>query len=93
MTMAVNEAVENAIEHAHRLSAEPFEVELARAGGEITVIVRDRGRWGENGTSHADRGRGLELMRALMDEVTIEPSPRGSTVLMRRRLGQPAPSP
>jgi hypothetical protein len=29
-------------------------------------------------------------MRALMDEVSIEPSPRGSTVLMRRRLGQPA---
>jgi hypothetical protein len=46
VTMAVNEAVENAIEHAHRLSAEPFEVELERAGEEITVIVRDRGRWG-----------------------------------------------
>jgi anti-sigma regulatory factor (Ser/Thr protein kinase) len=88
VTMAVNEAVENAIEHAHRLSAEPFEVELSRDGDEIVVIVRDRGRWGENGTSKADRGRGLKLMRALMDEVSIEPSPRGSTVLLRRRLGR-----
>ena len=85
VTMAANEAVENAIEHAHRLSPAPFEVELARVAGEITITVRDRGKWRE-GDSNDDRGRGLELMRALMDDVEVEQGKTGSTVVLRRRL-------
>jgi PAS domain S-box-containing protein len=84
VTMAANEAVQNAIEHAHGLGSEPFEVELARDGEDIVVSIRDRGRW-HDGTS-GDRGRGLPLMRALMDDVTIDAQPTGTTVTMRRRL-------
>ncbi|MCW3007782.1 MAG: SpoIIE family protein phosphatase [Solirubrobacterales bacterium] len=84
VTMATNEAVQNAIEHAHRLDRQPFEVELARADGELVVSVRDHGRW--QAGSHGDRGRGLPLMRALMDEVNVDQGPAGTTVTMRRRL-------
>ncbi len=85
VTMATNEAVQNAIEHAHGLGSEPFEVELERRGEELIVSVRDHGHWREG--SSAERGRGLPLMRALMDDVTVQPSPGGTTVTMRRRVG------
>ena len=84
VTMATNEAVQNTIEHAHGLSAAPFEVELAREDDEIVVRVSDRGRWRENDTG--ERGRGLPLMRALMDDVEIDARPAGTTVVLRRRV-------
>ena len=33
-------------------------------------------------------GRGIVLMRALMDDVELDPGPEGTTVRMRRRLGR-----
>ena len=83
--MACNEACQNAIEHAYGLSPEPFDVELSRADGSVVIAVRDRGGWREHVSE--DRGRGLPLMRALMDEVDIEQRPTGSTVVLRRALG------
>jgi PAS domain S-box-containing protein len=85
ITMAVNEAVQNAIEHGHALNPRPFEVELQREDGEVIVAVRDRGRWRKG--SDADRGRGIPLMRALMTGVEIERGAEGTTVTLRRRLG------
>jgi anti-sigma regulatory factor (Ser/Thr protein kinase) len=84
--MAANEAVENAIEHGHRLAPAPFQVELERSGPEIVVTIRDRGRWREDEQSDQDRGRGLMLMRELMDGVEVEEGKTGSTVVLRRRL-------
>ena len=84
-----NEACQNAIEHAYGLSPEPFDVELSRDGdGAIVIAVRDRGGWRESVSE--DRGRGLPLMRALMDEVDIEQRPTGSTVVLRRALARGA---
>jgi serine phosphatase RsbU (regulator of sigma subunit)/anti-sigma regulatory factor (Ser/Thr protein kinase) len=88
ITMATNEAVQNAIEHAHALSARPFEVELYRRPQEVTVVVRDRGHW-RKGHSE-DRGRGLPMMRALMTDVQIAPSEEGTAVTLRRTLATPA---
>jgi anti-sigma regulatory factor (Ser/Thr protein kinase) len=84
VTMATNEAVQNAIEHAPGLGSEPFEIEHEREGDDVVVSVRDRGRWRER--SGGDRGRGLPLMRALMDDVVVDPGPRGTTVTMRRKV-------
>ena len=50
----------------------------------MRIAVRDRGGWRD--TSSEDRGRGLPLMRALMDDVDIEQRPTGSTVVLRRTL-------
>ena len=84
VTMATNEACQNAIEHAYGLSTEPFDVELSRDGDGVRIAVRDRGGWRES--TSEDRGRGLPLMRALMDSVDIEQRPTGSTVVLRRTL-------
>jgi len=84
VTMATNEAVQNAIEHAHGLSPEPFEVQLERDGDDVVVSVRDRGRWHDGASD--DRGRGLPLMRALMDEVEVDALPTGTIIRMRRRV-------
>ena len=85
ITMACNEACQNAIEHAYGLSPEPFDVELSKVDASVVIAVRDRGGWRESVSE--DRGRGLPLMRALMDEVDIEQRPTGSTVVLRRALG------
>jgi len=84
VVMAVNEACQNAIEHAYALSPEPFDVKLTCEDGAVVVTVRDRGGWREGRSD--DRGRGLPLMRALMDAVEIEQRPTGSTVVLRRAL-------
>ena len=84
IVMAVNEACQNAIEHAYGLAPEPFDVRLTCDEASVEVTVRDRGGW-RDGRSD-DRGRGLPLMRALMDEVDIEQRPTGSTVTLRRAL-------
>jgi len=55
----------------------------------VTITVRDRGRW--KSTSSPDRGRGLALMRELMDQVEVDGGDGGSTVLLQRTLAAPAP--
>jgi serine phosphatase RsbU (regulator of sigma subunit)/anti-sigma regulatory factor (Ser/Thr protein kinase) len=91
ITMAVNEAVQNSIEHGHALNPRPFEVELYRASGEVVVVVRDRGRWRKG--SNTDRGRGIPLMRALMSDVGIRRGEDGTTVTLRRRLAADVEAP
>jgi CheY-like chemotaxis protein len=85
VTMAANEAWQNAIEHGNAFSRAPIAVEFARDGDDIVITVRDTGV-GAGGTSDPDRGRGLELMRALMDDVTVELGARGGVVTLRRRV-------
>ena len=53
-------------------------------GREVAVTVRDFGVW--RPPRDGDQGRGLSLMRALMDSVEVAPSPDGTTVHLRRVL-------
>jgi serine phosphatase RsbU (regulator of sigma subunit)/anti-sigma regulatory factor (Ser/Thr protein kinase) len=87
ITMAANEAIQNAIEHAHALTRRAVEVVLDRSGDPIEVTVRDHGTW--RPPRESSRGRGLPLMRALMDTVEVDPTPQGTTVTLRRSLGGP----
>jgi anti-sigma regulatory factor (Ser/Thr protein kinase) len=95
VTMATNEAVENAIEHGHRLSPEPFQVELEVVDGEVIVTVKDRGRWQHHRRPKgsdvkrldpSERGRGIKLMEAFMDDVDVVKGKAGTTVVLRRKL-------
>jgi PAS domain S-box-containing protein len=79
---ACGEAATNAIEHSG--AAHDFELSGRLVNGEIELIVRDHGRWRQ--PREGDHGRGLSLMRALMDTVELTPSPEGTTVRLRRRL-------
>ncbi len=84
VTIAVSEACANAIEHAYSPAPATFELAASRKNGEITVAVRDQGRWrAPRGTN---RGRGLSIMVAAMDDVQIDRTDSGTQVVMRRRL-------
>jgi anti-sigma regulatory factor (Ser/Thr protein kinase) len=82
--IAVGEACANAIEHGHR--DRPGQHIRLRAEATVTRLrlsVTDTGCW-RAGRPAADplRGHGVALMRALMEQVTIEPGSAGTTVAM-----------
>ncbi len=87
ITLAANEAWQNAIEHGNAFAAVPITVELeAGDDGDIVVTVRDLGH-DEVRQPDPDRGRGILLMRELMDEADVDVGgPHGGTVTLRRRL-------
>jgi PAS domain S-box-containing protein len=86
ITTACGEAATNAIEHAGTGNGARFEVSGRREGAEVEIAVHDHGSWRRE--REDDHGRGLELMRTLMDTVAVEPGEEGTTVSLRRRLGQ-----
>ncbi len=92
IVMACNEACENSVEHGYGFGDDLFEVAFERDGGEVTIRIRDTGSW-QPPRDEPHRGRGLPLIRKVMDAVEVTPRNDGTTVLMRRRLAAaPAPS-
>ena len=83
---ACGEAATNAIEHAGTGKGTGFAVSGRRQGDEIGIEIRDHGSWRRE--RRDDHGRGLDLMRTLMDSVAVEPGPDGTRVSLRRRLGR-----
>jgi anti-sigma regulatory factor (Ser/Thr protein kinase)/putative methionine-R-sulfoxide reductase with GAF domain len=84
VTIAVNEACANTIEHAYGPSRGRFSVHAERRNGCIEVTVRDQGRWRLPRGEH--RGRGLKIIDAAMDEVEMRAGAAGTAVTMRRHL-------
>jgi anti-sigma regulatory factor (Ser/Thr protein kinase) len=84
VTIAVNEACTNAIEHAYSPTPAAFELQAHTNDGELTVIVRDSGSWRSPRGQH--RGRGLKIIEAAMDDVELNRSTTGTELVMRRRL-------
>ena len=58
----------------------------AVVSGDLRLTVRDGGRWTPP-VRRPERGRGLLLLRSLMDTVDVSPSTQGTTVRMTRSLG------
>ena len=87
--LAVGEAASNAVEHAVRGATRDVEVEVtarATATG-LALTIKDNGRWHlPASNAPGQRGHGSRLMRALVDTVTITPTPQGTTVEMRKEL-------
>jgi len=86
--VAVGEATANAAEHAYR-GAEPGPMSVTAhvdVDGVLTVTVRDEGTWRPPDRDPGDRGRGLLIMRQLVDGVTLDERPDGTTVTLSIRL-------
>jgi anti-sigma regulatory factor (Ser/Thr protein kinase) len=90
MNLAVGEACANAVEHAYGPSDSTYAVSGRREPGGIAVTVADRGRW--RPPRGEDRGRGLMLMEAMMDEVEVASRDDGTTVTLRLGLGTRQPA-
>jgi len=82
---ATGEAAANAIEHGSQGNGDQVEIAGAFDDDAVDITVRDHGIWGEQ-SSRENGGRGLGLMRALMDTVEVAPGPEGTVVHLRRRL-------
>ena len=87
--VAAGEAIANAIEHGHRGSPGALvRLRAVSTADQVRLTVSDRGRW--RSASPGDRtlrGHGIALMKVLMQQVTIEPGPAGTTVDMYIRIG------
>jgi anti-sigma regulatory factor (Ser/Thr protein kinase) len=89
--VACHEASSNAMEHGYRFRDAMIDVDAEFDGEDVRVTIADHGHWREKRDS--DRGRGLDLIRGLMDEVEVVAGEDGTTVRMRKRLSQPVPLP
>jgi serine phosphatase RsbU (regulator of sigma subunit)/anti-sigma regulatory factor (Ser/Thr protein kinase) len=85
ITIAVSEACANAIEHAYGPLGGSLAVRAQRIGDVAEVVVSDTGHWrpprGEN------RGRGLRIIQAAMDDLEVARNGEGTRVVMRRKVG------
>jgi anti-sigma regulatory factor (Ser/Thr protein kinase) len=91
LTMAVNEAVSNAIEHGRPLPDGTIQLSAVREGSELAFYVRDGGDFSLEASVMRDldpaveRGRGFAVMNLLVDDVHVDPS--GATVVrLAKRL-------
>src|SRR6185437_8726496 len=84
VTLSVSEAATNAIEHAYGAREAGFTVRCEHDGQQVTVIVRDVGRW--RTTRSQGGGRGLQIMRSLADSVEVDSGESGTIVTIAKRL-------
>ena len=90
--LALTEAVTNVLDHVK--DGEEYEVSAGIDGNACVIEVVDRGDgFDASGLGHdmahpsAEEGRGIQLMRALVDKVTFQNVPRvGSVVHLEKRL-------
>jgi serine/threonine-protein kinase RsbW len=91
--LALQEALNNAVVHGNRLDAEKHVQIRCRctAEGGVSLIVRDQGQGFDSNTVpdplaperlNVDHGRGIYVMKAMMDEVHFE---RGGTEIHLRK--------
>ncbi len=85
LTLAVNEALANAVEHAYADQPGSGTLDLRadydHDADELNVVVTDRGKWRtpEPDPLHL-RGRGIPLMHALSERTQIEFADAGTSV-------------
>jgi anti-sigma regulatory factor (Ser/Thr protein kinase) len=102
LVLAVSEAVSNSVEHGYQVPLDaldhPGAVELdarltAAPDGyrQVEFRVVDRGSWREPDTGTSSRGHGMLIMRTCTDELVVDASPDGTSVLLRSRPAPPLP--
>jgi PAS domain S-box-containing protein len=91
LVLAVAEASANAVEHAYRDGdARDVTVEGAVDDGVVMRIV-DHGTW-RYGEGDPGRGRGMHIMRSLVDDMEIIRRSDGTTVVLRAEVASEPPS-
>ena len=86
--VAAGEACANAVEHGHRHApGKQIRLRAAATVTQLRLTITDTGRWKiSQPADGTNRGHGIPLMRALMQQVTIEPGDAGTTVDMQLRI-------
>jgi serine phosphatase RsbU (regulator of sigma subunit)/GAF domain-containing protein/anti-sigma regulatory factor (Ser/Thr protein kinase) len=86
--IAAGEAVANAIEHGHRDRPEGIiSLRATVLSDQVQFTIADSGSWkAPQPVAEAHRGRGITLMRALMQDIAINPDTTGTTVHLSARI-------
>jgi anti-sigma regulatory factor (Ser/Thr protein kinase) len=86
--IAAGEAVANAIEHGHRhRPGGTILLDATALVDEVQLTITDTGSWKPpQPAANPHRGRGIDLMRGLMHDVTINPDAAGTTVQLSVRI-------
>jgi anti-sigma regulatory factor (Ser/Thr protein kinase) len=86
--IAAGEAVANAIEHGHRHSSEgTISVDATAVLDRLQLTITDTGSWKPpQPAPDVNRGRGITLMRGLMNDVSIDTGAAGTTVQLSMRI-------
>jgi PAS domain S-box-containing protein len=87
--MACHEACSNAIEHAYGFGEGSFTIDARLDNGKVVLEVADQGSWVDRPEgSLPHRGRGIALMKALMDAVELTHEGGGTRVHMERGVSR-----
>jgi PAS domain S-box-containing protein len=88
--VAAGEACANAIEHGHREApGGRIRLRAAATADQLRLVIMDSGRWKTpNPAANLHRGRGMVLMRAFMNAVTVTTGTTGTTVELLARITQ-----
>ena len=86
--MACHEACSNAIEHGYGFGDGSFTIDAQMDNGKVVLEVSDSGTWIERPEGLPHRGRGLMIMKALMDAVQLSHDRDGTTVRMERSVAR-----
>ncbi|HYZ66533.1 MAG TPA: SpoIIE family protein phosphatase [Mycobacterium sp.] len=86
--VAAGEAVTNAIEHGHRERPEgTISLSATALVDQVRLIIADTGEWKPpEMVPDSTRGRGILMMRTLMNDVIINPETVGTTVHLSTRI-------
>ncbi|GAB3022408.1 SpoIIE family protein phosphatase [Mycobacterium bourgelatii] len=86
--IAAGEAVSNAIEHGHRNKSEGLiRLDATACVDELHLTITDSGSWKpQQVIVNNQRGRGISLMRSLMQDVIIDANTGGTTVHLSARI-------
>ena len=83
--LALSEACNNAIEHGYRNRPGTISIALSHDDASLEIRVADNGEWREP-RPDSSRGRGMLIMRSLMDEADVVSSQGGTEVVLGQRL-------
>lgn len=86
--LAVGEAAANAVEHAYPNEPGLVQVRAERVEDTLVIDVIDAGRW-KPAERRDERGRGIKIMRALMDRIEIHTMQAETNVRLTTRLASP----
>lgn len=85
LVAATNEACSNSIEHAYRQGGDDTERVVLTAecvGDQVVIETTDTGTWRPRPADPGPRGRGIDMMRALTEELEIDHPGPGTRVRM-----------
>ena len=85
LVLAAGELTANAIEHPHARPGSAIRVTAGLDGEDVVIAVADPGPW-RAGPPGADRGRGLGIVDAFVDQRHTRVDGEGTTVTIRKRL-------